>query len=150
REYADRLVASGHAYRCYATKEQLDAARKEHEAKTKKRGWKYPGWWRDKGPSDWPEGAPFVYRVKIPEGGSTGWDDLVKGRIEIRHSEMQDDVLMRSDGVPLYNFGCAVDDLEMGITLVARGDDHVINTPVQLILYQALGAPAPQFAHLPM
>lgn len=150
KEYADRLVESGHAYRCYATKEELDAARKEHEQRTGKKGWKYPGWWRDKGPSDWPEGKPYVYRVKVPETGSTGWDDLVKGHIEIAHSEMQDDVLMRADGVPLYNFGCVVDDLTMGITLVARGDDHVLNTPVQLLLYKALGEKAPQIAHLPM
>lgn len=150
RDYADRLVESGHAYRCYATKEELDAARAEHEKRTGKKGWKYPGWWRDKGPADWPEGKPYVYRIKVPEGGATAWDDLVKGRIEIRHSELQDDVLMRSDGMPLYNFGCVVDDLTMGITLVARGDDHMVNTPVQLLLYQALGAPAPQIAHLPM
>jgi glutamyl-tRNA synthetase len=150
REHADRLVETGHAYRCYATKQELDAARTEYEQKTGKKGWKYPGWWRDKGPSDWPEGKPYVYRIKVPEQGSTSWDDLVKGRIEIRHSEMQDDVLMRADGMPLYNFGCVVDDVTMGITLVARGDDHLINTPVQLLLYQALGAPIPQIAHLPM
>lgn len=150
KEYADRLVESGHAYRCYATKEELDAARKEHEQRTGKKGWKYPGWWRDKGPSDWPEGKPYVYRIKVPETGSTGWDDLVKGHIEIAHAEMQDDVLVRTDGVPLYNFGCVVDDLTMGITLVARGDDHLINTPAQLLLYRALGAEPPQMAHLPM
>src|SRR5690606_12751651 len=150
REYADRLVESGHAYRCYATKEELAAARAEHEARTGKKGFKYPGWWRDKGPSDWPEGKDYVYRIKIPEGGTTGWDDLVKGRIDIAHDELQDEVLMRRDGVPLYNFGCVVDDLTMGITLVARGDDHMINTPVQILLYRALGAKVPEFAHLPM
>lgn len=150
RDYADRLVETGHAYRCYATKQELDEARGEHERRTGKKGWKYPGWWREKGPSDWPEGKPYVVRIKVPEGGATTWDDLVKGRIEIRHSELQDDVLMRSDGVPLYNFGCVVDDLTMGITLVARGDDHLINTPVQLLLYRALDASIPQIAHLPM
>ena len=150
REYADRLVESGHAYRCYATKEELAAARAEHEARTGKKGFKYPGWWREKGPTDWPEGKDYVYRIKVPETGSTGWDDLVKGRIDIAHSEMQDEVLMRRDGVPLYNFGCVVDDLTMGITLVARGDDHMINTPVQVLLYQALGAKVPEIAHLPM
>lgn len=150
REYADRLVESGHAYRCYATKEELAAARAEYEARTGKKGFKYPGWWRDKGPSDWPEGKDYVYRIKIPEGGTTGWDDLVKGRIDIAHDELQDEVLMRRDGVPLYNFGCVVDDLTMGITLVARGDDHMINTPVQILLYRALGAKVPEFAHLPM
>ncbi|MCZ7686043.1 MAG: glutamate--tRNA ligase [Sandaracinaceae bacterium] len=74
----------------------------------------------------------------------------MKGRVEIAHAEMQDDVLMRGDGVPLYNFGCVVDDLTMGITLVARGDDHLINTPAQILLYRALGATPPEFAHLPM
>ncbi|MFK7991947.1 MAG: glutamate--tRNA ligase [Sandaracinaceae bacterium] len=150
RETAEKLVESGHAYRCYATKEQLAEARAEHEKRTGKRGFKYPGWWRDKGPADWPAGESFVYRIKIPNGGSTAWDDLVKGRIEFQHKEMQDEVLLRHDGVPLYNFGCVVDDLAMGITLVARGDDHVINTPAQLIMYAALGEEPPQFAHLPM
>jgi glutamyl-tRNA synthetase len=151
REHADRLVSSGHAYRCYATKEELAAARAEYEAAHQgKKGFKYPGWWRGKGPSDWIEGAPYVYRLEVPEEGSTGWDDLVKGHVEIAHAQMQDEVLMRSDGVPLYNFGCVVDDLTMGITLVARGDDHLVNTPAQLLLYQALGEPAPQFAHMPM
>jgi glutamyl-tRNA synthetase len=150
KEHADRLIESGHAYRCYATTEELAAARSEHEKKTGKKGWKYPGWWRDKKPSDWPEGKPYVVRVKVPEGGSTSFDDLVKGHIEIAHAEMQDDVIVRRDGVPLYNFGCVVDDLGMGITLVARGDDHLQNTPTQLLLYRALDAKPPVFAHLPM
>lgn len=149
RSYADRLVKEGHAYRCYASKEELDAER-ERQRKAGIKGFKYPGWWRDKGPDDWPEDQPYVYRIKVPTEGATGWDDLVKGRIEIRHREMQDEILMRSDGVPLYNFGCVVDDLTMDITLVARGDDHMINTPTQLLLYRALGAEPPQFAHLPM
>ncbi len=152
RRHADRLVERGAAYRCYATKEELDAARAEFVKAHGRQGFKYPGWWRDKTERDWPtDGRPYVYRLKVPQDeGSTGWDDLVKGRIEIAHREMQDDVLLRSDGIPLYNFGCVVDDLEMGITLVARGDDHVINTPIQLLLWKALGAEAPQFAHLPM
>jgi glutamyl-tRNA synthetase len=149
RDYADRLVEQGHVYRCYATREEL-AAERERQQKAGVKGFKYPGWWRDKGPSDWLEGKPYVYRLKVPKEGSTGWDDLVKGHIEIQHSEMQDDVLIRTDGVPLYNFGCVVDDVTMGITLVARGDDHMINTPAQLLLYRALGVAPPQMAHLPM
>ena len=149
-EHIERLVAEGKAYRCYATKEQLGEARAAYEKQHGKKGFKYPGWWRDKGPSDWLEGQPFVYRFKTPREGSTAWDDLVKGRVEIGHREMQDDVLMRSDGVPLYNFGCVVDDLTMGITLVARGDDHLINTPMQILLWRALGHEPPQFAHLAM
>ena len=151
REHVERLVDEGKAYRCYATKEELDAARAEYRNESGgKEGFKYPGWWRDKGPADWPKDQPYVYRFKVPSEGSTGWDDLVKGRIEIGHRELQDEVLMRSDGIPLYNFGCVVDDLTMGITLVARGDDHVINTPMQILLWQAFGAPLPRFAHLSM
>lgn len=151
RAHAERLVAEGKAYRCYATKEELDAARAAYAAANEgKRGFKYPGWWRDKGPADWPADKPFVYRVKVPETGETSWDDLVKGRITIAHEQLQDEVLMRGDGVPLYNFGCVVDDLTMGITLVARGDDHMVNTPIQILLWQFFGAEPPQFAHLPM
>jgi glutamyl-tRNA synthetase len=91
-----------------------------------------------------------VIRLRAPDTGSTAWDDLIKGRIEIQHHTLQDAVLMRADGIPLYNLGAAVDDMTMGITLVARGDDHVINTPQQILIYQALGEPLPQFAHLPM
>ncbi|MEZ4336671.1 MAG: glutamate--tRNA ligase [Sandaracinaceae bacterium] len=151
KRYADRLVEEGKAYRCYATKEELDAARAEYQKEHGSRGFKYPGWWREKTSADWPSGdPPYVYRLKVPHEGATGWDDLVKGHIEIGHREMQDEVLLRSDGVPLYNFGCVVDDLEMKITLVARGDDHVINTPMQILVWQALGHEPPQFAHLPM
>jgi glutamyl-tRNA synthetase len=149
REWADRLIERGAAYRCYASKEEL-AAERERQKQAGIKGFKYPGWWRDKGPSDWLEGKPYVVRLKVPKEGGTGWDDLVKGRIEIQHSEMQDDVLVRNDGVPLYNFGCVVDDITMGITLIARGDDHVINTPSQLLMYRGFGAEPPQIAHLSM
>lgn len=150
REHADRLVESGSAYRCYATKEQLAEARAAYEKERGKRGFKYPGWWRDKGPADWPEDRPHVYRIKVPREGSTAWNDLVKGRIEIGHRELQDEVLMRQDGIPLYNFGCVVDDMSMEITLVTRGDDHMINTPVQILLWRAFGKEPPEFAHLAM
>ncbi len=146
REHADRLVAEGKAYRCVCSKEELDARRKEAEAQ--KRPFRYPGTCRrrtDIGPE-----VPHVVRFAMPEDGDTGFDDLVKGHIRIRNSEIQDEVLLRPDGVPLYNFGAVVDDVTMGITLVARGDDHVINTPRQVLMYQALGYPVPKFAHLPM
>lgn len=149
REHAERLVERGHAYRCYATKEELDRARDAWAAAGKK-GFKYPGWWRDKGPADWPADQPFVYRFKAPREGSTSWVDRVKGRIEIGHRELQDEILMRADGIPLYNFGCVVDDMTMKITLVARGDDHVINTPIQILMWRAFGEEPPEFAHLPM
>jgi len=150
KEFSDKMIERGTAYRCYATKEELDAER-ERQAKAGNPYFKYPGWWRDKGPKDWLEdGRPYVVRLKTPRSGSTGWVDLVKGRIDVPNEQQQDAVLVRSNGIPLYNFGAAIDDLTMGITLVARGDDHVVNTPVQILVYEALGHTPPKFAHLPM
>jgi glutamyl-tRNA synthetase len=150
RAYAERLIAGGHAYRCYATKEEMQAAREAHQATGTKEGFVFKSPYRDgrKAPAD--PNAPHVIRFRAPEEGSTAWDDKVKGRIEVPHSTLQDFVLVRTDGMPLYNFSCVVDDLEMGITLVARGDDHMINTTPQILLYQALGAAVPEFAHVPM
>jgi glutamyl-tRNA synthetase len=148
KEYADKLVEEGKAYRCYATKEELDVLRKAAEAK--KQQFFYPHLWRDKTPADWLEGKPYVIRFKSPLTGSTSFDDLVFGKIVTPNDTIQDFVLLRSDGVPLYNFGAVVDDMLMQITLVARGRDHVINTPPQVLLYEALGYPVPQLAHLPM
>lgn len=150
RGYVDELIEKGAAYRCYATKEELDAARAALKEKDPKAQFRYPGWWRDKGESDWLEGKPYVVRLKVPESGSTSYDDLVFGEQTVPNSAQQDVVLMRSDGVPLYNLGCVIDDITMGITLVARGRDHMINTPLQVLIYQALDKPVPQFAHLPM
>ena len=148
QSYVQRLIAARAAYRCYCTKADLDKARAEHKARTgAEQGFRYPGTCRDR--TDTPD-LPFVIRFRAPETGATAWDDLIKGRIEIQHATLQDSVLMRSDGIPLYNLGAAVDDISMGITLVARGDDHVINTPQQILLYAALGETAPRFAHLPM
>jgi glutamyl-tRNA synthetase len=150
REAAEKLIASGHAYRCYATKEEIDAAREEFAARTgRKEGFSFESPYRD-GKESGDRSARHVIRFKAPRDGATSWDDLVKGRIEIQHSTLQDFVLVRPDGMPLYNLGCVVDDLAMGITLVARGDDHMINTTPQILLYQALGAAIPTFAHVPM
>jgi glutamyl-tRNA synthetase len=148
RAYANQLIEKGWAYRCYCTKEELAQARAEHtQKKGAAEGFKYPGtcWGR----KDQPD-RPFVVRFRAPQEGSTAWQDLVKGRIEVPHETLQDAVLLRADGVPLYNLGAVVDDLTMNVTLVARGDDHMINTAPQILLYQALGHPLPQFAHLPM
>jgi glutamyl-tRNA synthetase len=143
---ADRLIAEGKAYRCNCTREELDAQRKKAEAE--KRGFKYPGTCRNK---NLPKGTPgAVVRFRMPEAGETAFDDLVKGRIVTPNDQLQDEVILRADGVPLYNFGAVVDDIEMEITLVARGDDHVVNTPRQILMYQALNYPVPTFAHLPM
>ena len=149
-EYAEKLIASGHAYRCYATKEELAAARAAHAATGVKDGFVFDSPWREGGDAPGDPEARHVIRFKSPREGSTAWDDQVKGTIEVQHSTLQDFVLMRPDGMPLYNFGCVIDDLTMGITLVARGDDHMINTTPQILIYQALGAAVPDFAHVPM
>ncbi|MBI3820605.1 MAG: glutamate--tRNA ligase [Planctomycetes bacterium] len=146
REFAERLIATGKAYRCICTKEQLDVLRKESEAR--KRPFRYPGTCRNR--RDIPADVPHAVRFITPTEGAIGFDDLVKGNISVQATEMQDEILLRSDGMPLYNFGAVVDDVTMGITLVARGDDHVINTPRQVLMYQALGYEVPRFAHLPM
>jgi glutamyl-tRNA synthetase len=148
QEFVDKLVAAGAAYRCYATKEELDKARAELKERDPKAQFRYPGWWRDR--SDWPADAPYVIRLKAPTSGTTSYRDLVFGEQSVPNSAIQDVVLVRSDGVPLYNFGCVVDDITMGIDLVARGRDHMINTPVQVLVYRGLGAELPAFAHLPM
>lgn len=147
--HADRLVSEGRAYRCYATREEVEALRQKLPEK-KRDGFVYPHLWRDKTEADWIPGAPYVVRMKVPLTGATEFVDEVYGSIKTPNASIDDFVIMRSDGVPLYNFGAVVDDLTMGITLVARGSDHIINTPKQVLIYQALGAPVPQYAHLPM
>lgn len=145
KAFSDKLIAKGLAYRCYCTKEELAAKREAVQAAGGH--FKYPGTCRDR--KDQPD-KPYVIRIKAPSKGSTGWVDRVKGRIDVPNDSQQDAVLVRADGVPLYNFGAAVDDITMGITLVARGDDHVVNTPIQILLYEGLGYKVPEFAHLPM
>jgi len=145
REFSERLMARGRAYACYCTREELDVLRKKAEAE--KVQFRYPGTCRDK-PYD--PGRRHVIRFRVPEEGATTYEDLVKGPITTPHDTLQDEVILRGDGVPLYNFGALVDDITMGITLVARGDDHVNNTARQILMYQALGERVPTFAHLPM
>src|SRR6266849_1638366 len=145
-KHAEALIAKGKAYRCDCSKETLDKLRQQ--AAREKRGFKYPGTCRDK---KLPKGTPgAVVRFRMPDSGETTFKDLVKGPITTQHKELQDEVILRADGVPLYNFGAVVDDIEMKITMVARGDDHVVNTPRQILMYQALEYPVPVFAHLPM
>ncbi|GAC1353107.1 MAG: glutamate--tRNA ligase [Polyangiales bacterium] len=146
KEYADRLVAGGLAYRCTCTKEELDAARSALPAKDKAR-FRYPGTCRQ---AHRPEGSKHVVRFKTPTDGAITYHDLVFGEVTTPNAAQQDFVLLRSDGVPLYNFGAVVDDLTMKIGLVARGRDHMVNTPLQIMLYRAFGAEPPKFAHLPM
>ncbi len=141
--WAETLVARGKAYRCFCTKEELAAQRVAHKGA----GFKYPGTCRDR--LDQPD-LPYVIRFKAERSGEVTYVDKVFGEIVTPNLELQDFVLVRSDGIPLYNFGAVVDDMTMAITLVARGRDHMINTPPQIQLYEALGAPVPEFAHLPM
>jgi len=147
REHAEKLIARGAAYRCYCTKEELDAQREALKAKDPRAQFRYPGTCRSR--ADAPD-RPWVLRLKAPSSGAVTYRDLVFGEVTTPNNTQQDQVLMRADGVPLYNFGAVVDDVTMGITLVARGRDHMINTPVQILLYEALGERPPQFAHLPM
>jgi len=144
REVAEQLIAAGHAYRDYMPKHELDALRAQQTARGEK-----PRYDRAIGQRYRGEG-PAPVRFKTPQEGEVGWKDLVKGPVAFPNAELDDLVLLRADGVPTYNFGVVVDDLDMDITHVIRGDDHVNNTPRQLHIFQALNAPLPQFAHVPM
>ncbi|MGQ0511196.1 MAG: glutamate--tRNA ligase [Betaproteobacteria bacterium] len=149
---ADQLIAAGHAYRCWMTREELDALRREQAEKGQKP--RYDGRWRPERAKALglvpPADRPPVIRFRTPEEGSVGWNDLVKGPIAFPNAELDDLVLLRADGVPTYNFGVVVDDLDMAITHVIRGDDHVNNTPRQIHIFNAMGAALPGFAHVPM
>ena len=147
KEWSERLVRERKAYRCYCTREDLEKARNDLKARDPKATFKYPGTCRDR--KDEPA-LPFVVRFLAPESGSVTYVDKVFGEITTPNAAQQDFVLVRSDGVPLYNFGVVVDDVSMGMTLVARGRDHMVNTPPQILLYEAFGAKTPEFAHLPM
>jgi len=152
KEVAEKLIAQGKAYRCWASKEDLDAMRERQRARGEKP--RYDGRWRPERakaaglvpPAD---RAPVV-RFRNPDDGDAVFHDLVKGAISVANAELDDLVLLRADGVPTYNFGVVVDDLDMSITHVIRGDDHVNNTPRQVNIFQALGAELPKFAHVPM
>ncbi len=145
-----QLQASGHVYPCYMSVEALDALRERQMAAKEKP--RYDGTWRPepgKVLPPVPEGVQPVLRFKTPKDGVVGWDDKCKGRIEFQNSELDDLVIARPDGTPTYNFCVCVDDMDMGITHVIRGDDHVNNTPRQIHIFEALGAQVPVFAHLP-
>jgi glutamyl-tRNA synthetase len=144
---AEQLIRDGKAYRCFCTKEELDAQRAALKAKDPKAQFVYPRTCRER--TDHPD-KPFVVRFKSPDSGSTDFPDLVFGLVSTPNSQQQDFVLLRQNGLPLYNLGCVVDDHEMKIDLVARGRDHIGNTPQQVLLYQAFGWDMPRFAHLPM
>lgn len=146
REYAERLLAEGKAYRCWCTPEELEA--KRERALSEGRKPKYDGTCRDR--TGQPTDRPFVLRFRAPHEGVTTFDDLIKGKISFSNEELDDLIIVRSDGTPTYNFVVVVDDASMQITTVIRGDDHINNTPRQILLYEALGVPVPRFAHVPM
>ncbi|MDF3981790.1 glutamate--tRNA ligase [Luteibacter sp. PPL201] len=147
REVAEQLLREGKAYYAYESKDEIEAMRNAAMAAgTKPR---YNGYYRDRN-EPYRDDPNRVIRFKNPTTGSVVFDDKVKGRVEWSNDELDDLVIFRSDGFPTYNFAVVVDDIDMGITEVIRGDDHVNNTPRQINIYQALGAPVPEFAHLPM
>jgi glutamyl-tRNA synthetase len=146
-EVAEQLLRSGHAYYCYCSREELDSMREQQRAAGLKP--RYDGRWRDPTQTP-PAGVKPVVRLKNPQDGIVAFTDLVKGEIAVANSELDDLVLLRGDGVPTYNFGVVIDDLDMSITHVIRGDDHVNNTPRQINILRALGAPLPEYGHVPM
>ncbi len=151
KEVIQKLLDEGKAYRCYCSREELDAMREAQMAANLKP--RYDGRWRPEAGKVLPEppvGVSPVIRFKNPIDGVVAWDDLVKGRIAISNHELDDLIIARADGTPTYNFCVVVDDHDMGITQVIRGDDHVNNTPRQINLLNALGATIPQYAHLSM
>ena len=144
------LQAAGHVYPCYMSMAELDALREQQMANKEKP--RYDGTWRPapgKTLPPVPEGVLPVLRFKNPQGGAVVWEDKVKGRIEISNDELDDLVIARPDGTPTYNFCVVVDDMDMAITHVIRGDDHVNNTPRQINIFRALGKEVPVYAHLP-
>ncbi len=151
KQVIQKMLDEGKAYHCYCSREELDAMRASQMAANLKP--RYNGFWRPEPGKVLPEtpaGIPPVVRFRNPADGVVAWDDMVKGRIAISNQELDDLIIARADGTPTYNFCVVVDDADMGITHVIRGDDHVNNTPRQINLLQALGATIPQYAHLSM
>jgi glutamyl-tRNA synthetase len=146
KEVIDQLLAEEKAYKCFMPAAELDEIREAQKARGEKP--RYPGTWRDR--TDHPEGQPFVIRFKNPLDGTVVINDHVRGQIEIANTELDDLIIARSDGTPTYNFCVVVDDWDMGITHVVRGEDHINNTPRQINILKALGAPIPEYAHVSM
>jgi len=143
---AQKLIDEGHAYRCYCSREELDMMRENQRARGEKP--KYDGRCRQR--SESPEDQPFVVRFRSPDAGETVVRDMVLGDVAFDNRELDDLIILRSDGTPTYNLAVVVDDAEMEITHVVRGSDHLNNTPRQIQLYQALGLQPPVFAHIPL
>ncbi|XAP77273.1 glutamate--tRNA ligase [Citromicrobium bathyomarinum] len=152
-EVANILLTHGHAYKCYATPEELEAMRAELRAN--KQPMRYDGRWRDREPGPEQEGQPFTVRLKVPKEGETAIEDQVQGRVTVRNEEIDDYILLRADGTPTYMLAVVVDDHDMGVTHVIRGDDHLNNAFRQLPIYRAMNAiegdwDDPVYAHVPL
>jgi glutamyl-tRNA synthetase len=147
-EIARQLLAEGRAYYCYCTSAELDAMRER--ARAEKRSVRYDGTWRDRNPSEAPPGVAPAIRLKAPQQGSTTIRDLVQGEVTVANGELDDLIILRGDGTPTYNLSVVVDDHDMGITHVIRGDDHLNNAFRQKQIYDALGWAVPEFAHVPL
>lgn len=147
-EVANAMLDSGHAYKCYATPEELAELREQQRAA--KQPMRYDGRWRDRSPGDAPAGAPYVIRLKAPKEGETVIEDAVQGRVVVQNAELDDMILLRSDGTPTYMLAVVVDDNDMGVTHVIRGDDHLNNAFRQLCITRAMGWQEPVYAHIPL
>ena len=145
---AEQLLADGHAYKCFCTSEEVEAMREKARAEGKPP--RYDGTWRDRDASEAPADAPFVVRFKAPQSGETVIDDLVQGRIATANDQFDDLILLRSDGTPTYMLSVVVDDHDMAVTHIIRGDDHMTNAARQAQIYGALAWDVPQFAHIPL
>ncbi|MEN3794590.1 glutamate--tRNA ligase [Fulvimarina sp. MAC3] len=148
RQVAEELLAKGQAYKCYASQEEL--AEMREKAKAEKRAPRYDGRWRDRDPSEAPAGVDPVIRLKAPLDGETIVDDQVQGRVRFNNKELDDFVLLRSDGSPTYMLAVVVDDHDMGVTHIIRGDDHLTNGARQTLIYKAMGWDVPVMAHIPL
>ncbi len=148
REAVDQLLASGGAYRCYATPQELDEMREK--ARAEKRPPRYDGRWRDRDISQAPQGVDPVIRIKTPLDGETVVYDKVQGEVRFPNKDLDDLVLLRSDGSPTYMLAVVVDDHDMGVTHIIRGDDHLTNAARQTVIYKALGWDVPKMAHIPL
>ncbi len=147
-EVARAMLASGHAYLCYCTPDELRAMRERAAAEG--RPPRYDGTWRDRDPAEAPAGVPPVIRLRAPRDGETVLEDLIQGQVRVANAELDDMIILRSDGSPTYLHAVVVDDRDMAITHVIRGDDHLTNTFRQIQIYHAMGWPLPRFAHMPL
>ena len=147
-EVANALLSAGHAYKCFATQDELATLREEQRAA--KKPMRYDGRWRDRDPAQAPGDAPFVIRLKAPREGETIIEDQVQGRVVVQNAELDDMILFRSDGTPTYMLAVVVDDHDMGVTHVIRGDDHLNNAFRQLAIIHAMGWDEPVYAHIPL